>query len=306
MQDWRSSTADVDRASVVVAAPPAVAKTITVPRGSKEKIHSTLKTNWWETKVWQPRVSASDAADMVREGDIILFSGTAVTERCLQCGLRTVYHHTAIIVQLDWQLMVVESNVEGVSSFPAGAYFDACNWKFMKDRFGTVAIRRLVMDGKPGLDVRKRQALRKFATEMIGKKYATPDKMILSFMGVGQKHDLSRVYCSELVAAAYQQIGILDDSRAPADFLPSDFALEGQTGWVMRSHTRRKLRLKNHAALTSKSAHAPRDRATVPRSLARTTGLHSSAAPTGLHSSAAPTGLHSSAALTRFPRLVCG
>jgi hypothetical protein len=248
-----------------------------LPAGSRRKVERTLTTPWYEERMWRARVPAEDAAEMLQEGDLLLFSGTQLPERCLQCGLKTEYHHTSIIVLLDNVLQVVESNVEGVTQWPAEAYFDFVNWKFMQDRFGTVAIRRLLIDSKAGnLGTARKLKLRQFCTEMMGHKYARPDKMILAYlhMAAERKDDLSRVYCSEFVAAAYappppahhptpweppshpagphppphryKAIGLLPEARVAADYLPSDFAREQNRG------RHKRLQLQSGAALTAK------------------------------------------------------
>ena len=90
--------------------------------------------------------------------------------------------------------------------------------------------------------------------------------MILAYFHIKQRDTLTRVYCSELVAAAYQAMGLLANDRAAADYLPSDFAHEGSravagagrrsgTSFLPRCFDRQrnsKLQLEGGAALTSK------------------------------------------------------
>ena len=53
-----------------------------------------------------------------------------------------------------------------------------CRWGFMKERFGTVCVRRLLVNGKVGgLSMEQRQKLRKFTDDMLGKRYARADSI---------------------------------------------------------------------------------------------------------------------------------
>lgn len=144
---------------------------------------------------------------MLDEGDLLLFSSTEPSARCLQLALSTVYQHTAVIVKLGAQeeKHVVHSNPEGVKAFPLRLILDQCHWQATQTQFGTLCIRRLLRgSGRKrvrGLSSEERLTLRRFVSSLLEKQtpFATPSSMLLSYLRFPQEEDLSRVFCSELV-----------------------------------------------------------------------------------------------------------
>lgn len=190
------------------------------------------KTSWWQQRLWRARIAADDACDMLKEGDLVLLSGVSASERCLQCALRTPFHHVGICVWLEEELCVLESGIDGVGKWPIDVFLDASNWASVQRRHGLVAVRRLLVNGRAGaLSIEQRTALRRYAIGMLGVGYASPMKSLKAFLGVKAKVRTShrtareRVFCSELVAGCYIAMGLLPERIAAADYLPSDFAI---------------------------------------------------------------------------------
>lgn len=67
-----------------------------------------------------------------------------------------------------------------------------------------------------------------FAKQVIGKKYEiTPMKLLKRFSVVNQQIDENRTFfCSELVAAVYKQIGLVDEQKAATQYWPGSFSVE--------------------------------------------------------------------------------
>ena len=195
-----------------------------------------MSSPWWQRRVWRATVAADDACEMLCEGDIFLLSGLAPTERCLQCALRTRFHHVGVLVHLGGEMCVLESGLDGVIKWPVDVFLDGVNWERVRRRHGAVAVRRLLIDGRvDGLTMAQRHALRRYASAMLGHGYVmSPAKPLSAFMRVKQRPtarslegaDLpTRAFCSELVAGCYKAMGLLPTAVAAADYLPSDFAL---------------------------------------------------------------------------------
>lgn len=105
--------------------------------------------------------------------------------------------------------------------------------KIFSGWYNRVAIRQLT-----GIEDDKRQEiyeeLLKFRKEVQGRPYEkSKSELILSAIDFQEdylsflrntKEDLSSLFCSELVAAAYQRMGLLDDKRLSNEYTPDDFA----------------------------------------------------------------------------------
>ena len=115
---------------------------------------------------------------------------------------------------------------QGVELFPLEV-------KVFSGWYGRVAIRRLV-----GLSSEKREGLGKklmeFYSEVSGRPYER-NKMHLILASLtfieealpflkNRKEDLSSLFCSELVAATYQHMGLLNRDKPSHSFTPDDFS----------------------------------------------------------------------------------
>jgi hypothetical protein len=105
--------------------------------------------------------------------------------------------------------------------------------KIFSGWYDRVAVRRLT-----GIDDDKRQEMCKelleFRKEVQGRPYEENKmELILAAMDFQEeylaflrnsKEDLSSIFCSELVAAAYQRMGLLGDKKLSNEYTPDDFA----------------------------------------------------------------------------------
>eukprot|EP01102_Stenamoeba_stenopodia_P010928 TRINITY_DN3331_c0_g2_i2.p1 TRINITY_DN3331_c0_g2~~TRINITY_DN3331_c0_g2_i2.p1 ORF type:complete len:566 (+),score=104.96 TRINITY_DN3331_c0_g2_i2:342-2039(+) len=84
-----------------------------------------------------------------------------------------------------------------------------------------IGIRRLQVERTPEL----LWALSTFVSEVNGRKYKSDlGQLFRAAYGHNDTDDLSTVFCSQLIAAAFQRIHILSDDDPSNNFLPSDFA----------------------------------------------------------------------------------
>jgi len=175
-------------------------------------------------RLWRARLSADEAFDSLREGDLVFFSGTRLHERCMQFALGTPFQHMGIIVVLNHERCILESGSHGVIKCNLDLYLDIARWSSVVQRYGRLAIRRLLVNTVHGaLNNEQRSALRLFATEMLGRQYAHPTSIVQSFLRIPQRENNDTVFCSELVAGAYKCMGFLPKKRAAADYLPCHF-----------------------------------------------------------------------------------
>jgi hypothetical protein len=74
------------------------------------------------------------------------------------------------------------------------------------------------------------KALNTFRHEVSGRKYETNKIELLKAAYEGifgeNKEDLSSLFCSELVAEAYQKMGLLTEELPSNEYIPKDFSEE--------------------------------------------------------------------------------
>ena len=74
----------------------------------------------------------------MREGDIILFSGTEVQEGCLRCITNRQYNHVGLVVENGGELELFEASAVGVSCVPFEFYINSYYWSHMSAHFHKV------------------------------------------------------------------------------------------------------------------------------------------------------------------------
>ena len=95
---------------------------------------------------------------------------------------------------------------------------------------GTVFVRSLDLSRLTSAQISAaRSALRKFTAEMRGRPYSKNLLEMFRAAGYGRKRknraeDLTSVFCSELVAAAFKRMGLLDPARSASTYIPADFS----------------------------------------------------------------------------------
>lgn len=159
----------------------------------------------------------------VNVGDLLLFSCTHVGAVVTKVGTGSTWDHVAMVVKpqyddgdADQYLGVFESCPSGVR---VARYLDSyCNAYF--DAGAKIALRRLTAE-RHDLSL---EALTAFVKQMDGKPYEKNlMEMVRGTMSLNSGEDLSGVFCSELVAAAYQRMGLLEATVSSNNFMPGHF-----------------------------------------------------------------------------------
>lgn len=171
----------------------------------------------------------------LRYGDIVLFSGTSDASRLVQIPTNSKWSHVGIVYKEATEhndVMLLESTVEkGVTVTMLGDKIENYN--------GDISFRHLNVNRT----ISMRRALTNIYRELRGRKYESPDAKglkELSNAGIDtldksigttlNKKDLSKIFCSELVAEAYQRMGLLSSTNPlyPSnEFTPKDFSKDG-------------------------------------------------------------------------------
>ncbi len=173
----------------------------------------------------------------LKTGDMVLFSGGGFISRIIQMYTRSKWSHVGLVVKDGWfdMLLLWESTTlskiktvngivrQGVAIRPLS--------EVIANYDGVVGVRQLdkpLSDGQE-LDIGD---LRK---EFKGRDYEQSKselfKSAYDFIGGKNEEDLSSLFCSELVAEAYQRIGLLSEDVPSNEYTPADLA-EVQTSRI--------------------------------------------------------------------------
>ncbi len=171
----------------------------------------------------------------LKTGDIVLFSGKGLIGLVIKKYTNSLWTHVGMVIKSDeWDTLLlwesttlsklkdVESKTarQGVQSVFLSKTIEVYN--------GDVAIRKLKVDRTPEMI----DALKEFREEVRNRPYER--NFIEAFKGAyegfaGENvEDLSSLFCSELVAEAYQRLGLLKDNKKGGkpsnEYTPADFS----------------------------------------------------------------------------------
>lgn len=190
---------------------------------------------------WRRRLASSERvlyantlADTLEEGDIVVWSGKKVDDMAIKCCTNSDFNHIAIVVKRGDEFELLEATGDGVSTIALEFYVEAWYWTHFSSIFHKVAVRQLSTKQGRGLSGEQKAVLRKYMAEMVGTSYQiNPLEYVMSMLQraelLERKEDFSSVFCSELVAGAYKQLGILPAERAANSYFPGDFTERHQS-----------------------------------------------------------------------------
>lgn len=167
-----------------------------------------------------------------KTGDIILFSGQGLISTGIKVGTGSKWSHVGMIIRLqEFDMVAVweSTTLKTIKDSKTGTYVKGVQINQLRDRIiqygGDIAVRHLEDVEFTQDDMSKLSVLRR---DLTGRPY---QKGILELIkaaydgpGGANKEDLSSIFCSELVAEAYQTLGLLDENIASSDYVPADFS----------------------------------------------------------------------------------
>jgi len=212
-------------------------------------------------------------------GDVILCRGTESFSQLIRRGTMSTWSHAAIVVvdppqeireaykieatyekDLQERVFIFESDTEtqdkrtggGTQLFPLRRWMECCV-KDYTDNY-LVVWRKLKrpdhLHGKADLEVFP--AFHKFMLEMCKRSYEhSRCQLMFSAIHTNKKEDLSTIFCSELVAASFKNMGLFEPETNSNNFVPRDFTseerLDGKdikllNGWRLEKETRFRFR----------------------------------------------------------------
>jgi hypothetical protein len=155
-------------------------------------------------------------------GDIILINNSEFYRHTIKIATGSEWDHIAMIVRRRGTdaLMLFEATVEGVDVFRLDLRLD-----FYRET-AKLGIRRLQLPRTPEMI----DALTLFVEETIGKPYSSLMNILRAYNGTALTNDSSSFFCSQLIAEAYQRMGLLGKDIPSNMFLPVDFVDPDGTG----------------------------------------------------------------------------
>ncbi len=181
-----------------------------------------------------------DMRDQLKTGDIILFSGKGGISDGIKFFTVSKWSHVGMVYRLDNPLDP-ESSIFCWESTTLSDIKDADTGKLTKGVQRVELSERLERCFSKGYEISVRLlsetltddmilALNNFRHEVSGRPYEK-DKIELlkaAYEGVlgDNKEDLSSLFCSELLAEAYQNMGLLTEKVPSNEYTPNDFSTE--------------------------------------------------------------------------------
>jgi len=149
-------------------------------------------------------------------GDIIMISNSEFYTHIAKLGTMSMWDHIAMVVVVNKELHLFESSPDGVFTCPLSKRLKF----YLKN--STLGVRRLTV----GRTSEMKKSLKKFIKEVDGRPYKQNwMDLVRAWQGSNTAEDLSSIFCSELVAAAYQRMGLMSAEVPSNNYVPADFAI---------------------------------------------------------------------------------
>ena len=179
---------------------------------------------------------ASTIADIneLKTGDIVLFSGLDHYSRLVRAGTKSKWSHVGLVFESPahdfltlWESSIREDTLDvELAEHRVGVRLVSL-YDRVKAFEGEISIRRL--QGEAITD-KKLRCLLALQDELRGRAYERNKFELIRAANkrafCNRAEDLSSVFCSELVAEAYQRLGLLSEEKPSNDYAPVDFSYE--------------------------------------------------------------------------------
>jgi chorismate mutase len=181
-----------------------------------------------------------DIRNQINTGDIVLFScRDNLVSIGIQLMTQSKWSHVGMVLKdykkdiiYLWESTTLSNIKDAIDNIPKKGVQLVLLSERIKYYNGEIAIRHL-QGIKIDDDSKEMQTLMKLREELKDKpfeqnKFELIRAAIDKFGSICKnKEDLSSVFCAELVAEAYQCMGLLDESEPSNEYVPKDFSEEG-------------------------------------------------------------------------------
>lgn len=177
-------------------------------------------------------VSYSNIRGDLKTGDIVLFSGKGAFSDIIKYGTLSKWSHVGMILNIpeyDFLTVWESTTLSNIKDLETDRPRKGVQLVPLSDRVqkysGDITVRQLQGDDLPDNSLRKLMDLRR---ELKGKEYERSKLELIKSAYDGpfgnNKEDLSSIFCSELVAEAYQRLGLLAEDKSSNEYTPADFS----------------------------------------------------------------------------------
>lgn len=171
-------------------------------------------------------------------GDIVLFSGKGVSSSVIRWFTDSKWSHVGMVMRLeDWDMVLLweSTGLHNIKDIVTGKEKKGVQLVPLSGRLSTykgkVAIRRLTMKRTKEM----KETLKNLREVFKNKEYEKSEIQLLKAAYEGpfgeNVEDLSSLFCSELIAEAYQRMGLLAEppkGQPSNEFTPAEFSSENK------------------------------------------------------------------------------
>lgn len=173
----------------------------------------------------------------LKTGDIVLFSGKGAFSSVIKYGTMSRWSHVGMVLNIpeyDFLTIWESTTLNDIDDLATGMPRKGVQLVPLSDRVqkysGDIAIRHLQGDTLAETSLKSLMKLRK---ELKGKRYERSKGEMFKAVYDGpfgtNSEDLSSLFCSELVAEAYQSLNLLSDKVPSNEYTPADFSEKKMT-----------------------------------------------------------------------------
>ncbi|MAE81440.1 MAG: hypothetical protein CMB80_01800 [Flammeovirgaceae bacterium] len=171
----------------------------------------------------------SEIRSQLKTGDIVLFSGKGRISNIIKWFTKSPWSHVGMVIKSkEWDTLLLweSTTLSKLKDISTGKARQGVQLVPLSERIktyeGSIGIRKV--KGRGGFN---QQGLIELRAEVKGRPYEESKIELLksAYDGpLGQnEEDLSSLFCSELVAEAYQRMGLLTETTPSNEFTPADF-----------------------------------------------------------------------------------
>ena len=172
-------------------------------------------------------ISINNFEQVAETGDILIFKGRELSSKLQRFFTKNEYDHVAIIIKTSYRLEIYESNGNCGVKLRSWNDYIANGWI---NSFDKIVYRKLLYNENKNESIKNLIYINinEFITCTENKSYSLPLKSILCNNKFNKENkdwkNYKGFFCSQLVAAALIQIGVLKSLRSTAEYLPGDFS----------------------------------------------------------------------------------
>ena len=177
-------------------------------------------------------VNYQDIRNSLKTGDVVLYSGRSLFSMAIRLSTKSNWSHCGMVIRLeeyDFVAVWESTLLTGIKDLETNTHKRGVQLMPLSDRVnkyrGDIAIRSLEDVTLNKEDIIKLMQLRK---ELARRDYESNAFEMLKAAYDGDlganTEDLSAIFCSELLAEAYQSIGLLDEKTPSNEYTPADFS----------------------------------------------------------------------------------